>query len=189
MQYIFSLLHIFLLTQCYNDVESIVDDNENGITIIEPRRSHNLLHLDIAMQNIGYPSQDSINAWLSFVGLPPNNNWCAAAQSAWLHQARVKEPLLKTGLARNYVYLTPNRQQVSAGRVLIGITTMPKGSLVVFKRGETSHGHIGTITEDWRGETGYYISGNVRDGGVFILIEKINPNDIYRITHFVYVNY
>ncbi len=195
MQYIFSLLLTFLLMQCYSGVENnINDDISNDIDIVDdiiisPRDERKIPHLEIAKQNIGYPPQDSINAWLSFVNLPPNNNWCAAAQSTWLHQAKVKEPLLRTGLARNYIYNTPNRLHISAGRVLIGITEVPKGSLVVFKRGETMQGHIGTITENWRGESGYYISGNVQNGGVFVLPEKIIPSDVYRITHFVYVNY
>ena len=156
-------------------------------------------HIEIARANIGVPSTDSINAWLRFVGLPPNNPWCAASQSAWLHQGGIKEPLLKTGLARNYVYQTPTRLQVSAGRVLAGVVTMPKGSLAIYQRDETRFGHIGTITEDWSGQNGRYISGNTSPpssagsefsgGGVWEKGASINPAARFRITEFVYVNY
>ena len=217
MQYIFSLLLLFLLMQCSN---GSLDNSENNDLPIEPADSivdvhvpingndtvyepepieDKIPHIEIARANMGVPTTDSINSWLSFVFLPPGNPWCAAAQSNWLHQAGVKEPLLKTGLARNYVYETPNRLQVSAGRVLAGVVTMPKGSIVVYQRGETIFGHIGTITEDWMGPNGMYISGNTSapgsggsefsGGGVWEKPARINPAAHLRITEFVYVNY
>ena len=219
MQYIFSLLLIFLLTQCFDGGgnihlpdDSLTEINDSIIEIDEPINGvdtipndsviydENLIpHIEIARSNMGVPSTDSINYWLSFVNLPPGNPWCAAAQSAWLYQAGVKEPLLKTGLARNYVYKTPKRLQVSAGRVLSGVVTMPKGSLAIYQRGETIFGHIGAITEDWTGPTGVYISGNTSapnsggsefsGGGVWEKPARINPAAHLRITEFVYVVY
>ena len=184
MQYIFLLLLIFLHLQCSEPPK--IGDKE-------------VAHIEIARENIGIPPTDSINSWLEFVYLPSGLPWCAAAQSAWLHQAEIKEPLLRTGLARNYVYQTPRRLQVPAGRVLIGSTTMPKGSLVVFQRGDTQFGHIGTITEDWRGPSGVYISGNTSEpgssgsessgGGVWEKPLTINPNAHFRVREFVYVKY
>ncbi len=220
MQYIFSLLLLFLLMQCSsgqldngenNDIpiesnDSIVDVDipiNGNDSIEEPETigyiNNKILHIEIARKNIGIPTTDSINMWLSFVNLPPGNPWCAAAQSAWLHQANIKEPLLKTGLARNYIYETPKRLHVSAGRVLAGVVTMPMGSIVVYQRGETIFGHIGTITEDWSGPNGVYISGNTSPpdsggsefsgGGVWEKPARIIPSAHLRITDFVYVVY
>ena len=231
MQYIYLLLLLFSLEQCYrippgeeepkpppiendtiplnnngndtipltngNDTISPIDNDMD--TIPEVVIPTILPHIEIARKNIGVPTKDSINHWLSFVGLPPNNPWCAASQSIWLHQAGVKEPLLKTGLARNYVYQTPSRLHVSAGRVLIGAITMPAGSLAIYQRGDTRFGHIGTITEPWTGERGMYISGNTSPpnssgsefsgGGVWEKPARIVLTSAFGIREFVYVNY
>jgi len=153
-------------------------------------------HLEIARANVGYPPTDSINTWLAFVGLPPGNPFCAAAQSVWLHQAGVKEPLLKTGLANNYVFQTPDRLHITAGRVMAGVAQVPKGSLVVYRRGDTIFGHIGAATS-WSGRSGTYISANTSPpggahssgGGVFEKEAHINPNSHLRINKFIRVNY
>ncbi len=198
MQYIYSLLLIFLLWQCSSEVPPDIIEEPHQDTIIEPQPlDTTVLHVQIARANIGVPPKDSVNVWLSFVGLPSNNPWCAAAQSAWLHQAGVKSPLLKTGLARNYIFKTNKNSRISAGRVLAGIETVPKGSLVVFQRGNTIFGHIGTSTVEWTGADGIYISGNTSPpggaeasgGGVWEKPIKINPNSYMRITDFVIVTY
>lgn len=215
MRFIFLLLPIFLLQQCFNGNNGdSINENNNGIIIndsinngiINNDTINNVTekdtipkHIVIARKNIGIPSKDSIDHWLSFVGLPPNNPWCAAVQSIWLYQAGVKEPLLRTGLARNYVYQTPTRLHISAGRVLIGSVTVPIGSLAVYQRGDTRFGHIGTITEDWSGVSGVYISGNTSPpggtgsefsgGGVWEKPARIVPSSAFKITEFVLVQY
>ncbi len=196
MQYIFSLLLLFLSMQCSNQPEIVLPLPPPVDTIPEVVT---IPHIEIARSHIGVPSRDSINSWLAFVNLPPGNPWCAAAQATWLYQAGAKEPLIKTGLARNFVYKTPDRLRVSAGRVLAGVVTMPKGSLAIYQRGETIFGHIGAITEDWTGQRGVYISGNTSPpdsggsefsgGGVWEKPAAIHPAAHLRITDFVYVIY
>jgi len=225
MQYIFSLLLLFLSMQCSNqpdvdlplppelpvdtipgiptdtieDVDTIPDIPTDTIEDVDTIVDETIPHIEIARSHIGIPPTDTINYWLAYVNLPPGNPWCAAAQATWLYQAGAKEPLIKTGLARNFVYKTPNRLRVSAGRVLAGVITMPKGSLVVYQRGETIFGHIGATTEDWTGQRGMYISGNTSPpdsggsefsgGGVWEKPAAIHPAAHLRITDFVYVNY
>jgi len=180
---------IGIITPCMNDVGSVETEPEPVDTV--PRL------VQVIRENIGIPPQDSIVAWLAFVSLPPNNPWCAAALSAWLHQAEVEEPLLRTGLARNYVYKTPERLHITAGRVLAGVETVPTGSLVVYGRGNTIFGHIGANTEEWEGQRGVYISGNTSPpggaeatgGGVWEKEAVINPNAHLQITHFVTIFY
>lgn len=148
-------------------------------------------------ENEGYPSVDSVNAWLAFVGLPPGNPFCAAAQSAWLHQAGVESPLLRTGLAMNYYFKTPTSKHISARYVLDGVITVPVGSLVVWNRGDTRFGHIGANTEKWKGRTGIYISANTSQpggsegsgGGVFEKPAHIIPENYMRIRVFIRVNH
>lgn len=163
-------------------------------TVVEPE----VLPLIRAMRaNIGYPPMDSINAWLAFVGLPPGNPYCAAAQSAWLHQAGVREPLLRTGLAMNYYFKTDKRRHISARYVLDGVITVPEGSLVVWNRVGTRFGHIGVNTEKWSGRSGVYISGNTSPpggaertgGGVFEKPAHINMEASMRIRVYVRVKH
>lgn len=182
MQYLFFLLPILLHVQC--------SDQPPGPTNDTPR------HIEIARANIGVPPKDSVDSWLAFVGLPPGNPFCAAAQSVWLHQAGVKEPLLKTGLANNYVFKTPQRLHISAGRVLAGVEQVPKGALLVYRRGDTVFGHIGAATS-WDGASGVYISANTSPpggahssgGGVWEKEAHINPNSHLRIIKFIHIYY
>jgi len=202
MQYIYLLLLIFSLWQCSN-IEIPIEDIDDDIDeIVEPPVEPELpdttvLHIEIARANQGTPSTDSINSWLRFVGLGPGLPWCAAAQSTWLHQANVVSPRIKTGLASNFIHQTNSRNHIPAGRVLSGIETVPKGSLVVLQRGNTIYGHIGASTIDWRGPNGMYISGNTSapggaeaiGGEVWEKPIRINPNAHMRITTFVIVEY
>jgi len=202
MHYIYLLLLIFSLGQCSKIKLPIEDIDDDIDKIVEPPAEPELpdttvLHIEIARVNQGIPSTDSINSWLGFVGLGPGLPWCAAAQSAWLHQANVVSPRIKTGLASNFIHQTNSRSHIPAGRVLSGIKTVPKGSLVVLQRGNTIYGHIGTSTIDWTGAEGVYISGNTSPPGgveatggqVWEKPIRINPNAYMRITTFVIVEY
>ena len=156
-------------------------------------------HIEIAKQNIGIPSQDSIRVWLEFVGVYHDAPWCAAGLSAWLHQAEVKSPKVRSPLARHFLTRTPKSSHISAGRVMQGIEIAPEGSLVLLRRGNTIYGHIGITVEDWVGAQGWYISGNTSPpssngpehtgGGVWIRSLRINPNSIFRVTDFIIVEY
>ncbi len=209
MPYLLSVLLGLLLVQCYshtpveNSTSDVADPVGTVTDCVEVDEDEGTPMdtipklIQVMVANTGVPPTDSVNAWLAFVGLPPNNPWCAAAQSVWLHQAGVKEPLLKTGLARNYMYQTPERLHITAGRVLAGVVDVPAGSLVVYGRGETIFGHIGANTERWSGQRGIYVSGNTSPpggatatgGGVWVKDARINPNAHLRITHFILVNY
>lgn len=212
MQYLLLVLPILLLVPCCESQTNGVSNGcDEGVGVVsdcfggtddcggslDPPEDAAPPHILLARANLGQPPADSVNVWLAFVRLPPGNPWCAAVQSAWLDQAGVSEPRLKTGLARNYVYQTPQRLHIAAGRVLAGVERVPPGSLVVYKRGETIFGHIGAATEEWQGQYGVYISGNISPpggaeatgGGVWEKPAGIHPNAHLRITHFIRVKY
>lgn len=74
--------------------------------------------------------------------------------------------------------------------------SIPAGSLVVWKRGDTWMGHIGIVREDWRGASGRTIEANTSSGnqgsqsdgdGIYRRTRTITPTAYFRITHFTLV--
>ena len=157
-----------------------------------------LPHIEIAYSNMGIPPEDSIKVWLEFVGIYQDAPWCAAALSKWLYDAGVKNPV-RSALARDFLNRSPKSNRISAGRVLAGVVTVPEGSLVLLRRGDTIFGHIGIATERWIGGRGIYISANTSSphsngpehtgGGIWEKGLSINPAAHIRITEFILIFY
>ncbi len=152
-----------------------------------------LTNYDIARLSIGIPAPDSINHWLAFVGLPPGNPFCAAANSAWNQYAGIWHP--RSGLARHFKTRAPPGMWVDAAKVLRGQVTIPAGSVAVYERGNTIFGHVGIVTRDFSGDGSLYISANTSapgsggsefsGGGVWEKEFTIKPGAAFRITGFV----
>lgn len=212
MQYLFFLLLTLLVAQCSeipNESSSCCQENDAAQDTIAPTNGKDtvievdaipetLAHILIARRYEGVPPVDTINMFLSSVGLPPGNPWCSAFLSFILDEAEVSEPSVRSGLARNFVYQSPERLIIPAGRVLAGVADVPEGSIVVFQRGNTKFGHNGINTKEWSGQRGIYISGNTSPpsggseasgGGVWEKPAWINPNAVLQIREFVLVNY
>ena len=208
MQYLLFLLLTLLVAQCseikpyhqFEDkgtVQDSIADVYGNDTIVEPEPEV-LPHIVMARRYEGVPHVDTINMFLASVDLPPGNPWCSAFLSYLLDLADVKEPTVRSGLARNFVYQSPERLIIPAGRVLAGVAEVPEGSIVVFQRGNTKFGHNGINTKEWSGQRGIYISGNTSPpsggseasgGGVWEKPARINPNAVLQIREFVLVNY
>ena len=209
MQYLFFLLLTLLVAQCSDIPYSQPQENGSAQDTIAPTNGQDtiievdtipetLAHILIARRYEGVPPVDTINMFLSSVSLPPGNPWCSAFLSFVLDEAEVNEPSVRSGLARNFVYQSPQRLIIPAGRVLAGVAEVPEGSIVVFQRGNTKFGHNGINTEKWSGATGVYISGNTSPpsggseaagGGVWEKPSRINPNAVLQIREFVLINY
>ena len=165
--YLLTLLSLLVLSGC-RPRKPIVPDEPIQDTIIwiadpieEPAIDTTpipLTNYEIARLSIGIPSKDSINHWLAFVGLPPNNPFCSAANSAWNEYAGLWHP--KSGLARHWRTMQPGGMWVSSERVFGGGYVIPAGSIVLFQRVNTIFGHVGIVTREFTGKGSLYISAN-----------------------------
>jgi len=209
MQYLFFLLLTLLVAQCSDKPYSQPQENGSAQDTIAPTNGQDtiievdtipetLAHILIARRYEGVPPVDTVKMFLASVDLPPGNPWCSAFLSFVLDEAEVEEPSVRSGLARNFVYQSPQRLIIPAGRVLAGVADVPEGSIVVFQRGNTKFGHNGINTKEWSGQRGIYISGNTSPpsggseasgGGVWEKPAWINPNAVLQIREFVLVNY
>jgi len=167
---------------------------QGGVSTIEPTpEPTQLMNYEIARLSIGIPARDSINHWLSFVGLPPANPFCAAANSWWNEKAGVWHP--RSGLARHFKTRALPGMWVDASRVLRGQVNIPAGSVAVYERGNTIFGHVGIVTRDFTGAGSLYISANTSapgssgsefsGGGVWEKEFRIVPGAAFRITGFI----
>ena len=175
-----------------------LDSVTNGNTIPLPI-VNTMAHVDYLRLNIGVPPKDTVEVWLRSVGLGAGNPFCSAAVSYSLDVGGVTSPVVRSGLARNFVYKTPKALHIKADDVYKQVATVPAGSIVVYQRGETKYGHNGFVTADMTGNEGVYISANTSapgsggsesaGGGVWEKPFKINPYGYFRVTDFVLVSY
>jgi hypothetical protein len=130
-----------------------------------------------------------VTRFLKSVGLKPGNPWCAAFVSFCLDSAKVKTLRTRSGLARHFI--TKNKT-IKASKVVQTNMELPKGTVVVWRRGTTMSGHVG-FTDKWKGSSGITIEGNTTSGksgsqwnggGVWSRKRTINPYDHFRITDF-----
>lgn len=161
--------------------------------------SQQLRHIDIALKYEGVTevsknSSPEIDVFLKYVGLSPGNPYCASFVSYCIGEAKVREPKIKSGLARSFIIT----KSIPVSKVLTGEIKIPAGSIVVWKQGNTVFGHVGFTTLEWIGKEGYTIEantgsgdkGNQRDGeGIYQRRRRITPGAAFRITHFTLVNY
>ena len=158
-----------------------------------------MAHINYMRKHIGVPTKDTINLWLSSVGLPPGNPFCSAALSHSLDVAGVTSPSVRSGLAMNFVFQTDKSIQIDPNDVYKQIKTVPAGSIVVYRRGDTRFGHNGFLIDSMTGNRGVYISANTSapgssgsesaGGGVYEKDFSINPYSYFRVNKFVLVSY
>ena len=164
-----------------------------------PEHTATIPHVEYFRRHIGIPPKDTINMWLASVGLPPGNPFCSAALSHALDVAGVTSPSVRSGLAMNFVFQTDKSIQIDPNDVYKQIKTVPAGSIVVYRRGDTRFGHNGFLTDSMTGNRGVYISANTSapgssgsesaGGGVYEKAFGINPYSYFRVNKFVLASY
>ena len=154
-------------------------------------------HLDIAKSYAGVKEATGNNdgkeveMFLQSVGRKKGDSWCAAFVSFCLTKADVKEPKIRSGLARDF---KRSKNLINANDVLRGIKKIEPGYIVGWEKGNTIFGHLGFALTRWykvygttiEGNTSSGITGNQSDGdGVYIRSRKIEPANYFRIVWFV----
>ena len=132
----------------------------------------------------------AVEMFLHSVGLKKGTSWCGAFVSYCLTKAEVKEPKIRSGLARHF---KKGKNLILANEVLRGAKSVPIGSLVGWEKGNTIYGHIGFV-KTWKQQTGVTIEGNTSSGvsgsqsngdGVYVRSRSIQPANYFRIMWFV----
>lgn len=157
-------------------------------------------HLDIAQSFVGVQEATGRNdgpeveMFLQSVGRKKGDSWCSAFVSYCLTVTDVKEPTIRSGLARAF---KKSKGLINANDVLRGTKKIEPGSIVGWEKGNTIFGHIGFVM-DWRQQYGTTIEGNTSSGvqgsqsdgdGVYIRSRSIQPANYFRIRWFVPVTY
>ncbi len=155
-------------------------------------------HLAIAEKFIGvkeatgHNDGPEVEMFLHSVGRHKGDSWCAAFVSYCLTAAQIKEPKIRSGLARDF---KRSKYLVLSNDVLRGIKWVPRGSLIGWEKGNTIFGHIGFVL-NWEKQSGKTIEGNTSSGeqgsqsngdGVYIRSRMIQPANYFRIRWFVFV--
>lgn len=154
-------------------------------------------HLDIAQHYVGVKEATGNNdgkeveMFLHSVGRKKGDSWCAAFVSFCLTQANVKEPKIRSGLARDF---KREKKLIMANDVLRGIKKVEPGYIVGWEKGNTIFGHLGFALTNWNKAYGTTIEGNTSSGikgsqfngdGVYIRSRIIQPANYFRIVWFV----
>lgn len=130
-----------------------------------------------------------VSKFLKSVGLTPGNPWCAAFVSFCLDSAKIKTLKTRSGLARSFI---SKNKTIKATKVMYNNMKLPMGTVIVWRRGTTTFGHVG-FANQWTGKSGTTIEGNTTSGksgsqwnggGVWSRKRSINPYDYFRITDF-----
>ena len=123
----------------------------------------------------------------------PHSSYCAFFVTLCIDSAAVKTPNVRSGLARHFKLKT----SIPAKYVLIGKTSIPAGSIVVWERGNTINGHTGFVRK-WYTQWGLTVEGNTSGGntgsqsngdGIWLKSRSIEPANYFRITSFTLVTY
>ena len=161
---------------------------------------YNQAHVDTARFYIGVietaPNDGpEIRRFIRSVGFNYPISWCSAYISYCL-SAPDPEPIfpnIRSALASRFI----TRQSIKASHVYLGIKTPPRGSLVIWRRGNTIYGHIGIVLF-WNGKCGVTLEGNTSSGqagsqadgdGVWIRNRCIEPGSYFRIVSFTKIVY
>ena len=120
-------------------------------------------------------------------------SYCAYFVSLCIDSARVKEPSVRPGMAIGY----KRKNSIAANDVLIGKTQVPPGTIIIWRKGNTIHGHTGFVYE-WGKKSGITIEGNTSSGqkgsqadgdGIWMRNRSIQPMSYFRIVCFTLVKY
>lgn len=158
-------------------------------------------HLELAESYVGTTELTGNNdgleveQFLRAVNLDKGNPYCAAFVSFILDETpNIREPDIRSGLASKFI----TEKSIDAKQVIRGVTDIPPGSIVVWRKGNTIFGHTGFVkqqtgpvefvTIEANTKPGTY--GNQRDGdGVWERERTIQPGNHFRITNFTLVQY
>lgn len=158
-------------------------------------------HLDIAQTFVGIKEATGHNdgieveMFLQSVGRKKGDSWCSAFVSFCLQSADVKEPKIRSGLARAF---KKSKGLINANDVLRGTKKVESGSIIGWEKGNMVFGHIGFTLTKWNKQYGITIEGNTSSGvkgsqsdgdGVYIRSRSIQPANYFRIKWFVPVTY
>ena len=161
--------------------------------------SGQVTHMQVAQSFVGtteltgHNDGPEVEMFLRSIGRKKGDSWCAAFVSYCLTMGKVKEPVLRSGMARAFITKT----SIKAKDVLTGKVKVPDGYLVVYGKGNTIYGHIGLV-KHWNKVSGQTIEGNTSSGdkgsqsegeGVYERTRSIQPANYFRITHFPKVGY
>ena len=152
-------------------------------------RVRNIAYGFVGTKEVGNNGGYWVTKFLKSVGLRPGNPWCAAFVSFCLDSANIKTMRVRSGLARHFI---SKNKTIKATKVLQSNMKIPMGSVVVWRRGTTTFGHVGFV-DRWQGASGTTIEGNTSSGrsgnqwnggGVWHRNRTINPYNHSRITDF-----
>ena len=152
-------------------------------------RVRNIAKGFVGTREIGNNGGPWVTRFLKSVGLRPGNPWCAAFVSFCLDSAKIKTLKTRSGLARHFI---SKNKTISATKVIQSNMELPPGTVVVWRRGTTTFGHVGFV-DVWKGKSGTTIEGNTSSGrsgsqwnggGVWTRTRTINPYNHFRITDF-----
>lgn len=163
-----------------------------------PLRSqeHRLLKIALGFEGVTEVGDNRgywIDKWNRNAKAPLGSSYCASFVTYVLDSVQAYEPTVRSALAQNFI----TKKSIPASKVVVGYT-IPEGSIVVWKRGNTIYGHVGFTTKHWKGATGNTIEANTSSGlrgsqyngdGVYQRVRTISPDDFFRITHFTLVRY
>lgn len=153
-------------------------------------------HIDTSMCYVGVSDNGNntgywVELWQNNVGITRGSAWCAAYVYSMLKLVNIEKQFIRSGQAQKYI----TKKSIKANDVFKGVVTVPAGSLVIWKKGETWKGHIGFNRFAWKGRKGNTIEGNTApeddsNGGYTMLRTRtIQPFNYFRITHFTLVRY
>jgi hypothetical protein len=106
-------------------------------------------HLQIARSFVGItetaPNRGYwIDKWNRNAKVPLGSPYCASMVTFCLDSAQVKEPTVRSALARNFI----TKKSIPASKVLRGEVTLPPGTIAVWRNGNSITGHLGITTKE-----------------------------------------
>lgn len=143
-------------------------------------------HLDTAISYIGVRetgnnSGKQVSVFQKVTGTGAGANWCASFVSYCLDKGKVTWFKIRSALAQAFI----TKKSIRASRVLLGIETVPRGALAIWKHGNTWRGHIG-IVYSWLKGAGMIVEGNTANA-VKMMYRRIIPNEYFRIVYFTVI--
>jgi hypothetical protein len=120
-------------------------------------------------------------------------SYCSYFVSMCIDSAKVKEPSVRPGMAVGFI----GKHSIPANDVLTGKTKVPPGTIIIWRKGESVHGHTGFVYE-WGKRYGVTVEGNTSSGqtgsqangdGIWMRKREIQPMNYFRIICFTLVKY
>jgi len=157
-----------------------------------PNTGYNVI--DSALQFVGANEKrdnwgEPFITFLNSVNIKSPAPYCAAFGSYILTLNDIKDPKLRSAMARKFI----NKRAIRAIDVYKGIKKLPKYFIVLWQKGNSWQGHF-AFGWDWRGTSGQTVEGNTSAGvsgsqrngdGVYMRERAINLHSHFKITHFI----